>query len=119
MPAKPKTKPKTKTTGNLDHVREVHAMILAGNTRANIAQFVREKWQEDEEPLIVAALELFRSQAAVELDVQLGWCLDAMKDVYRKSVEIGDFPAATKCIREIAEISQRAELSRKKNRRRA
>lgn len=97
-----------------DRIRDVYEMILQGHSRTNIEQFCRQNWDSDSEPLILSALEIFGKESKTSYDVQMGWCMESLKDLYRKSVEIGDFPAATRCVKEVADLAKRLKIHNKK-----
>lgn len=90
-----------------DKVRDIYEMILHGHSRANIDQFCRADLDMESEPLILAAMTLFENEAKTSFDVQMGWCLESLKELYRKSMDVGEFSAAAKCVREVAELARR------------
>lgn len=102
-------------SSNPDHVRDVYEMIVGGHSRINIDQFCRERWDEDSEPLILSAFDHLKTEASTKYEIQMGWCIESMKELYRKSVEIGDFASATKCVKEVAELARRMKIFNKES----
>lgn len=95
------------TEQSSERIREIHEMLLKGHTNPNIRDFIKTQWSSDEQDLVLEALSIFAETARQARDIHVGWCIDALKDTYRMCNEVGDFPAAVKCIQEIAKLTEK------------
>jgi len=62
---------------------------------------------ENPKTLIAAAGQHFATVAGSDPDVIHGWSLDAVRHLYRRMVEIGDFSGALKAIKELNQLTAR------------
>lgn len=105
----------TKSSGSLTkkcdldpaRVNQVFKWILAGATDHDILEAVAQSWPgADAKPLIVIALEKIRGSGQVDRQTVLGWCFEATRDLYRRMVDIGDFPGALRAIKQLADLTK-------------
>ena len=89
-------------------VNQVFKWILTGATEHDIAEAIATSWPKAEaQPLIVAAVEKLRAAGQVDQQCVLGWCFEATRDLYRRMVEIGDFPGALRAVKQLSELVKR------------
>ena len=51
------------------------------------------------------ALIKFVKVARMPAEVRRGWCIEAMRDLYRRLVETGDYSGAIKAVKEMANLA--------------
>jgi hypothetical protein len=76
--------------------------MLEGNRSEDIAQALRAKFP-DEEPtaLLNAAADHFATVAQADPLVIRGFCLEALREMYRRMVDVGDYAGALKALKEL------------------
>ena len=90
------------------HVEQVFRWILAGATEYDIDEAVRTAWPDvNPAPPIVEAIAKLREAGAFDQQVVFGWCFEATRDLYRRMVDIGDFPGALRAIKQLADLTKR------------
>ena len=90
----------------LDRVGQVFDWILSGASEFEIVQAVESTWPSASvKPLIVDAMQRIADSGCAEGDTLRGWCIEATRRVYQKSLEADDFPTALKAIRQLAEFA--------------
>ena len=87
-------------------VSQVFKWVLSGATEHDIGEAIQQAWPgEQPRPLIVAAIAQLRKAADFDPDLVLGWCFESTRDLYRRMVEIGDFPGALRAVKQLAELA--------------
>ncbi len=95
--------------GDAGKVDQVFKWILTGATEHDVAEAIGQAWPGQEpKPLIVAAVQQLCSAARFEPDLVLGWCMESTRDLYRRMVEIGDFPGALRAVKQLPELAAKA-----------
>ena len=80
--------------------------LLEGIRLADIKAALARSWPDaDIEALWADAAEQFEQTANADTVILRGWCLEAYRELYRRSVEIGDFPAAMRAVKELMSYS--------------
>ena len=104
--AKRKT-PKCKTPLDEKRLNQVVKWVLTGATEHDVVDAIKQAWPEDDAvPLITAAIDRLRAAGDFDHQIVLGWCFEATRDMYRRMVDIGDFPGALRAIKQLAELSR-------------
>ena len=86
-------------------VNQIVKWILSGATEGDVAEAIEAAWPDaTPKPLIVAAIERIRAAGDFDKQVVLGWCFEATRDLYRRMVDIGDFPGALRAVKQLAEL---------------
>jgi len=80
--------------------------LLAGHSPTDVKEWLAEEAKPFEpEAIIREALEALRLLAAEPADTKLGFCQEAARDLYRRSIEVGDFAGALAALKEFAKLS--------------
>lgn len=88
-------------------LEQIRKWIISGASEHDIAEAITEAYPDaDARPLILAAARQVRKAADFDAQTVLGWCFLASQDLYRRCVEIGDFPAALRAVKQMAELSK-------------
>lgn len=96
----------TRDLVNTDPAAQVHAWIVEGQTEDQINQAIAQIWPDQKaRPLIIAAMKRIAAAAEVNRDSVIGWCFEATRLVYRRSIEKGDHGAALRAIRQLLELA--------------
>ena len=88
-------------------VQQVYRWILEGSTDMDLDDAIKETWP-DKKPrsLILKALKRFEKTLEGKSSVLTGWCIEATRDLYRKSVKVGDFSNALKAVKQLNDLSE-------------
>lgn len=88
-------------------VNQVVKWILTGATEYDLTEAIQQAWPETKpQPLIVAAIENLRQAGDFDKQLVLGWCFEATRDLYRRMVEIGDFPGALRAVKQLTDLAK-------------
>ena len=77
---------------------------MEGHTEAEIRQALKELYAappSKQTALITAVLDEFAQIGQADREVIRGWGLEALRHLYQKMVEIGDYANAMKAIKEL------------------
>lgn len=93
-------------TSEAARVNQIFQWILSGATEHDIAEAVQTAWPEcDPQPLILLAVARLRESASIDADTVIGWCFEATRDMYRRMVEVGDFPGALRAVKQMRDLA--------------
>ena len=77
------------------------ALIACGASHA-----MAQAWPEaNHGALIIAAITKIRESDTLDPDTVRGFCFEATRDLYRRMVEVGDFPGALRAIRQLRDLA--------------
>lgn len=48
----------------------------------------------------------FETTSTADSALLLGWCMEATRDLYRRMIEIGDYPNALRAIKQMRDLSK-------------
>ena len=86
---------------------QVFKWILGGATDFDVVEAIAVSFPGDDPVLLLtAAIGKFRESAKMDADTVSGFCFAATRDLYRRMVEIGDFPGALKAIKQLRQFSK-------------
>ena len=89
-------------------VNQAVEWILGGQTEADIREAIAENFPAAiANDLIMGAMEQFEKSAHFARDVTIGFCFQATRDLYRRMVEIADYPAALRAIKQLLEMAEK------------
>lgn len=90
-----------------DPLAQILQWVLAGASERDIREAIAAIYPESDPPALLAAVmgDLEKS-ADCSFDVILGFCFEATRELYRRMVEIGDFPGALRAVKQIAELAR-------------
>jgi hypothetical protein len=87
-------------------VQQVTTWILEGNSTEAIEEAITETWPgEQREPLIVAAMSALNRSATSLRDNAADWCLESLRFLYQKQVEIGEYAGAMRAVKQICDMA--------------
>lgn len=91
-------------------VNQAMKWVLSGATAYDVRESIRQAFPGDDPAgLILEAMQGLEAAASFDPPVVLGWCFEASRDLYRRMVEIGDFPGALRAIKQIAELTRNVQ----------
>ena len=86
-------------------INQVFHWILEGATDYDITEAMRQAWPEaDHATILLAAIDKIKESARINPQTVAGFCVEATRDLYRRMVEIGDFPGALRAIRQLKDL---------------
>ena len=88
-------------------INQVWHWILEGATEFDILEAMQQAWPEaDHAALLIGAVNKIRESSRLDPTTVLGFCVEATRDLFRRMVEIGDFPGALRAIRQLRELAK-------------
>jgi len=91
----------------LSTLREIARLVAEGNNASDVVEYlvVEHKIAEDDaRGLLEQAAETLRDEVQFARDVD--WHVAARLDVYRKMLAMGDYPAALRCLQDLAKLDR-------------
>lgn len=90
-----------------DPIQIVAGFMVEGNSAADIIEYLRGQKMTTEEAALIfeQAISGLVRAATLPKAVRKGWCLEALRDLYRKLVASGDYAGALGAVKEIAKLS--------------
>ncbi|MCP4581016.1 MAG: hypothetical protein GY839_05320 [candidate division Zixibacteria bacterium] len=91
-------------------IKTVTGWVIDGNSMFDIGEAMEKHWPGNliyHKALMEKVKEYFVNSSEADGNVIRGWCLESLRDLYRKMVEIGDFSNAAKVIKDIAKMSNK------------
>ena len=61
----------------------------------------------EQKAIMGGVLEYFTKSGEADPDVVRGWCLESLRELYRKMVAIGDFANAAKVVKDIFNLNNK------------
>ena len=87
-------------------IHQVLTWMLEGNSEHLIRETVESTWPgEDATPLIVKTLRHVGKSAELTRATAEDWSIEALKFLYQKQVEIGEYGGAMRAVRELAAMA--------------
>jgi hypothetical protein len=91
-----------------DRVHQVFQWIIGGASEREIEQAAAKEWPDVKcRPLIVTAMKGIAKSARPDPEAVEGWGFEALRVVYQRALEAGDFSAALRAIKQIVELSRK------------
>jgi hypothetical protein len=88
-------------------LNQVIKWILAGATERDIAEAIAQTYPDaTARPLLTAAVQQITKSANYDPRIVRGWCFEATRELYRRMVEIGDFPGALRAVKQLADYAK-------------
>jgi hypothetical protein len=88
-------------------MNQVYHWIIEGATEYDIGEAMQQAWPEaDHAGILLAAIEKIRESNEIDPHTVLGFCFEATRDLYRRMVEIGDFPGALRALKQLAQFAR-------------
>jgi hypothetical protein len=86
-------------------VNQVYRWILEGATEFDILEAAQQAWPEAANAeILLAAISKIKESARIDGQTVAGFCVEATRDLYRRMVEIGDFPGALRAVRQLRDL---------------
>jgi hypothetical protein len=104
-------KPLATTTPKEKDIKRVVFWILAGNSMFDVHEAIAKEYpgKKQREALMAAVLDYFIRSGQANTDVVKGWCLESLRELYRKMVENADYPNAARVIKDIYSMNDKAQ----------
>lgn len=98
--------PTSKTTGD-PATYQVLKWLLSGADEQQIREALADQFPKaNADRCLAAVMSHFEAIAEADRSVIRGWCLEAFRDLYQRSLAIGDFGTALKAIKELSRLSK-------------
>ena len=102
-------RPKPPAGPDTQHMAQVHDLIIQGHSMANVLEFCKDKLGVDGIPLILESKNRMIEAAGTPRAMVIGFCMEGLKDLYNKSVSVGDLANAAKCLKQLSDIAFKKE----------
>lgn len=103
------SKDSSATTSN-DKSDQVVKWVLRGVSHSDLLQAATKLFPEEDASALVDVAYAQLARLSVEpAALREAWLLESSRELYRKMVEIGDFPGALRAVKQIADIHLRQE----------
>lgn len=80
--------------------------MLQGASGSQIMEAIAEKHPgADVQSLLRKAGEHFENISRADTSLIRGWCLEATRDLYRRMIEIGDYPNALRAVKQMRDFA--------------
>jgi hypothetical protein len=87
-------------------MQQVMTWILEGNSSEAIEEAISETWTgENPEPLILSAMSALNRSATTLRANAADWCLESLRFLYQKQVEIGEYAGAMRAVKQICDLA--------------
>ena len=88
-------------------IETVLKFLIEGQAYTDIEAFLKAEdlTAEQAAEILEKAFDELENANDIPTEVRRGWCLEAMRDVYRRLIETGDYNGAIKAVKEIANLS--------------
>lgn len=94
------------TVSQTAKIQQVIRWILEGNTREAIEEAIADTWPDEKhKPLIVAAMSALKRSARSMRTNATAWCIESLRFLYQKQVEIGEYAGAMRAVKQIADLA--------------
>jgi len=81
--------------------------VLSGASEFDVTEAIAAAFPgEKAQPLIREVVTRLEKSGDFSTRVVIGWCFEATKDLYRRMVEIGDFPGALRAAKQLEELAK-------------
>lgn len=100
--------PTSKPVSEAAKINQVLTWILEGNSEHLIVEAIESTWPgEKARPLILGAFRQVAANAELTRDTLADWCVESMRFLYQKQVEIGEFGGAMRAVKELAGLAKK------------
>lgn len=88
-------------------IRDICSLLIEGNKEGDIDEYLRESGMSEKTfaKNLEAALAVLDAESDVPSLRRRGWCLLAMREVFRRLMATGDYSAAIRAVEGIAKLS--------------
>lgn len=106
MPQPPKRTDTSAKKCEPPQVEQVRKWIISGASAYDIAEAIAKAFPDaNAAALMIAAMKELETAANFDPAVVQGWCFEATRDLYRRMVDIGDYPGALRAVKQIADMA--------------
>jgi len=85
---------------------QVLKWIVSGASEYDVAEAIAATFPADDQAaLLLAGLRLLSESSTIDPGTLRAFAFEATKDIYRKAVEISDFPTALRALRQLQDIA--------------
>ena len=87
-------------------IQQVTTWILEGNSKEAIEEAIGEMWPSEQRHLLIdAAVSTMNRSAASLRESAADWCLESLRFLYQKQVEIGEYTGAMRAVKQICDLA--------------
>lgn len=91
-------------------VRQVLAWMLDGHAGQDIAEAIAAEFpKQNAEALLTAVYDHLAQVGDFDAQVLRGWCAEAYRELYRRMVEMKDYPGALRALKELERLAGTSE----------
>ena len=88
-------------------LRQIIGWIIAGHAEPDIVDAIAQKWPDTKaKPLIISALKEIARAGTPDRDLVRGFAIEATREIYRKSSEVGDHQTALRALKQLVDLSK-------------
>jgi hypothetical protein len=81
--------------------------ILEGNTPHDVKEAIATEFPNDDAAELLSHVVFgLKESARVPNAVVVGWCFEATRDLFRRSLAAADYPTALKAVKQLADLSR-------------
>jgi hypothetical protein len=92
-----------------DPLAQTILWLIEGNRVDDVSQALRAAYPgADPAALVARAADHFATIAQADPTVIRGWCLESLREMYRRMVDVGDYAGALKALRELMQYARTA-----------
>ncbi len=86
---------------------ETAKLLIEGQNIEDIKEYLKERGKNKTEAMkiIEKAFNQLLENTDISKYMRLAWCLEALRDIYKRLMESGDYNGATRAIKEIVSLS--------------
>ena len=86
---------------------QVYRWIIQGATEFDIREAMQQAWPDaSHADILLSAIEKIRESNEIDPQTVKGFCFEATRELYRRLVEIGDFPGALRALKQLAQFAR-------------
>ena len=105
VPAEP-AQPLASLASEAARTNQVYRWILEGASEYDITEAMQQAWPDaNQTAILLGAIEKIREASRLDPTTVRGFCVEATRDLFRRMVEIGDFPGALRAVRQLRELT--------------
>ncbi len=96
-------------TATEGEIKKVVFWILDGNSMFDVNEVLKKEFKtiKKQRAVMTGVLDYFVRSGQANTDVVRGWCLESLRELYRKMIESGDFVNAARTVRDIYKFNEK------------
>lgn len=103
-PSSTKCEPAATPAQQMEQVRK---WVVSGATAADIEEAIAKAYPTaDARALMLCVFDAITETGSAPAGTLRGFCIEALKELYRRMVEIGDYPGALRAVKELQALDE-------------